>query len=554
MAICILSDSDDLVFLPFLSSNGEKNGGRDGEDWGGRVLNPTYFLFLIYIIVSTLIITYWAAKRSKTPHRFYIASGKLTGFQNGMAIAGDFISAASFLGIIGMVALRGYDGFLYSIGFLVSYIVVLFLVAEPVHRLGIFSLGDVVCARFPGNHMRILMAFSTFIISILYMIPQLVASGFLLRLLLNIDYSVSVLVIGILMTIYVVFGGMIATSWVQIVKTVLLMSGTFLLTLIVFSQFQWDVGKLIEEVKKGTPLGEDFFLSGHLFDNPLEFLSLQLALVLGTAGLPHILIRLYTVRNTFEVRKSLISSTWIIGLFYIMTLILGLATVALLGFERLIEGDSTGNLAAPLLAHAVGGDFLLAFVSAIAFTTIIAVVAGLVISATTAFSHDIYHHLLKKGKSTEKEQLKAARWSALAIGMISTLFALRLETMNVTFLVSMTFIVAASSIFPVLLLTIYWKRFTYIGAITGVVTGLIASIIFMALGPHIMNPVNGWIKSEPLLSLYNPGIITIPLGFLGAVLGAVFSRKQVQPLHKYKSFYLKSQSGMFPRGDEQWKT
>src|SRR5690554_4460887 len=200
MVICIFSNSDDLDFLPFLSSHGEKNGGRDGEDWGGRFLNPTYFLFLIYIIVSTLIITYWAAKRSKTPNRFYIASGKLSGFQNGMAIAGDFISAASFLGIIGMVALRGYDGFLYSIGFLVSYIVVLFLVAEPVHRLGIFSLGDVVCARFPGNHMRILMAFSTFIISILYMIPQLVASGFLLRLLLNIDYSFSVLVIGILMT------------------------------------------------------------------------------------------------------------------------------------------------------------------------------------------------------------------------------------------------------------------------------------------------------------------------------------------------------------------
>ena len=349
-------------------------------------MNPTYFLFLIYIIVCTLIITYWAAKRSKTTNRFYIAAGSLTGFQNGLAIAGDFISAASFLGIVGMVAIRGYDGFLYSIGFLVSYLVVLFLIAEPIHRLGKYSLGDVICSRFPSEKMRLLMALCTFIISILYIIPQLVASGFLLRLLLDIDYSISVIVIGGLMTIYVVVGGMIATSWVQIVKTVLLMSGTFLLTLIVLSHFHWDVAKLIGEVKTETPLGETFFLPGNLFDFPLEFLSLQLALVLGTAGSPHILIRLFTVRNTFEVRRSLTSSTWIIGIFYVLTLVLGLGTVALLGYDSLIVRDPTGNLAAPLLAKAVGGDFLLAFVSAIAFTTIVAVVAGLVISATTAFS------------------------------------------------------------------------------------------------------------------------------------------------------------------------
>ena len=217
-----------------------------------------------------------------------------------MAIAGDFISAASFLGIVGMVALNGYDGFLYSIGFLVSYVVVLFLIAEPVHRLGKYSLGDVICKRFDSHHMRLLMGISTFIISILYIIPQLVASGFLLQLLLNIDYSGSVMIIGALMTIYVVAGGMIATSWVQIVKTVLLMSGTFLLTLIVFSRLNWDIVRFIEDVKTGTPLGGDFFLPGHLYDNPWEFFSQQLSLVLGTAGLPHILIRQFTVRNTFN--------------------------------------------------------------------------------------------------------------------------------------------------------------------------------------------------------------------------------------------------------------
>lgn len=517
-------------------------------------MNPTYFLFLIYIIVCTLIITYWAAKRSKTTNRFYIAAGTLTGFQNGMAIAGDFISAASFLGIVGMVAIRGYDGFLYSIGFLVSYLVVLFLVAEPIHRLGKYSLGDVICSRFPSEKMRLIMAFCTFIISILYIIPQLVASGFLLRLLLNIDYSISVIVIGGLMTIYVVVGGMIATSWVQIVKTVLLMSGTFLLMLIVFSHFDFNVAKLIGKVKTGTPLGEEFFLPGNLFDHPLEFLSLQLALVLGTAGLPHILIRLFTVRNTFEVRRSLISATWIIGIFYCMTLVLGLGTVALLGYDLLMELDPTGNLAAPLLAKAVGGDFLLAFVSAIAFTTIVAVVAGLVISATTAFAHDIFHHILKKGKSTEKEQLQAARWSALGIGMMSTLFALRLETINVTFLVSMTFIVAASSIFPVLLLTIYWKRFTGVGAIAGIFSGLAASLLFVCLGPYIMNPTDGWIRGEAVFSLYNPGIITIPIGFLGAYVGSVLSSKQSQSSQEFNEFYIQSQSGFTSRREKKWKT
>lgn len=491
-------------------------------------MNLTYFLFFICIIVCTLIITYWAAKRSRTTNRFYVAAGSLTGIQNGMAIAGDFISAASFLGIVGMIALNGFDGFLYSIGFLVSFLVVMFFIAEPLHRLGRYSLGDVLCSRFPGQHMRVMMAFGALMISFLYMIPQLVASGLLIRLLLNIDYSISVVIIGSLMTIYVVFGGMIATSWVQIVKTVVLMTGTFLLSLIVFSRFNWNVSNLIVEVKRGTPLGEQFFMSGQLFDHPLELFSLQLALILGTAGLPHILIRFFTVKNIMEVRRSIVSATWIIGLFYVMTLILGLGTIALLGYKKLVAIDPTGNLAAPLLAKEAGGDFLLAFISAIAFTTIVAVVAGLVISATTAFSHDVYHHIIMKGKSTEKEQLRAARWTALGIGLVSTLFALRLENMNVTFLVSLTFIVAASSNFPVLLLTIYWKRFTTSGAITGMLCGLAASLTLLLLGPHIMNMDGGWIAREPIFSLYNPGIVAIPIGFLGAILGSIFSKKSNQ--------------------------
>ncbi|WP_227001875.1 solute symporter family protein [Virgibacillus necropolis] len=507
-------------------------------------MNLTYFLFFLCIVVCTLIITYWAAKQSKTTNQFYIAAGSLTGIQNGMAIAGDYISAASFLGIVGTIAINGYDGFLYGIGFLVSYLIVLFFIAEPVHHLGKFSLGDVICSRFPSNKMRLLMAIGSFIISILYMIPQLVAAGLLIRLLLDINYSTSVLIIGSLMTVYVVFGGMYATSWVQIVKTVVLLSGTFLLSLIVFARFDWDITELLAQVQMGTPLGESFFLPGNLFGNPLETISLHLALILGTAGLPHILIRFFTVRNTKEVRKSLLTASWIIGAFYIITLVLGFGVVALIGFQDLVALDPTGNLAAPLLAEELGGDFLLAFIAAISFTTIVAVVAGLVISATTAFSHDIYYHIIKKGRTTEKKQLHAAQWTAFAVGVISTLFALGLKNINVTFLVSLTFIVAASSNLPVLLFTIYWKRFNQTGAIIGMVCGLTASLMLLLVGPHVMNPDGGWISREPLFPLYNPGILAIPIGFLGAFLGSIFSRCPTHSEQEFRQFYIKAQTGI----------
>lgn len=505
-------------------------------------MNFTYFLFFVCIVICTLIITYWAARRSQTTFQFYTAAGGLTGIQNGMAIAGDYISAASFLGIVGAIALNGYDGFLYSLGFLVSYLVVLLFVAEPIHHLGKYSLGDVICARFPSNQIRWIMAIGSFIISIFYMIPQLVASGLLIRLLLDLDYTTSVLIIGSLMTVYVVFGGMIATSWVQIVKTILLMSSTFLLSLIVFSYYNWDISDLLQKVKAGTPFGDQFFMPGHLLSNPYEMISLYVALILGTAGLPHILIRFYTVKNAAEVRKSVLTASWIIGLFYVMTLVLGLGTAAVIGYDELIVADSTGNLAAPLLAKALGGDFLLAFVSAIAFTTVVAVVAGLVISATTAFSHDLYHHIFKKGKTTEKEQLRAAQWSAFGIGLISTLFALGLKNINVTFLVSLTFIVAASSNLPIILFTIYWKRFSQTGAIIGMVSGLVASLSLLVLGPHIMNVENGWILREPIFSLYNPGIIAIPIGFLGAIIGSLLfpGREKVD----FETFYIKAQTGI----------
>ncbi|MBO8170758.1 MAG: cation acetate symporter [Bacillaceae bacterium] len=507
-------------------------------------MNLTYFVFFLFILTGTLIITYWAAKRGHTTHQFYTVAGSLTGFQNGLAIAGDYISAASFLGITGAIALQGFDGFFYSIGFLVSYLILLLIIAEPFRNLGNFTLGDVIHARFRGNSIRIMTAITTIIISILYIIPQLVAAGLLIRLLLGIDYSTSVFVIGTFMTIYVVFGGMVATSWVQIIKTVLLMSGTFLIVMIVLSRFNWNFFDLVDSVSRGTPFGEAFFYPGHLFSNPLETFSLNLTLILGTAGLPHILIRFFTVKNGPAVRKSLITATWVIGLFYMMTLVLGFGVIAFVGWETIVSIDHTGNLAAPVLAVVLGGDFLMAFISAVAFATILAVVTGLVLSATSSFSHDIYNHIIRKGKASEAEQLRIAKLTATAVGVISILFSLGLKNINVTFLVSLTFVVAASTHFPVILFTLYWRRFNKTGALTGMVSGLVSSLLLVILGPHIMNPEQGWILQDAVIPLYNPGIIAIPVGFLGAVTGTLLSEPSSDQDEVFDRVLLRSQTGL----------
>jgi cation/acetate symporter len=506
-------------------------------------MNFTYFIFFLFILAGTLIITYWAAKRGTTTHQFYSVSGSLTGFQNGLAIAGDYISAASFLGITGAIALRGFDGFYYSIGFLVSYLFLLLLIAEPIRHLGTFTLGDVIYTRFPTNKLRLLTALSTIIISILYIIPQLVAAGLLTHLLLGISYNTSVLVIGSLMTLYVVFGGMIAASWVQIIKTVLLMSGTFLIALIILARFDWNLVSLLNQVSESTPFQKQFFYPGNLFDSPLETLSLNLTLVLGTAGLPHILIRIFTVKDALAVRKSIITATWIIGLFYLIILILGFGVVAFVGWDTLMTVDATGNLAAPLMASIVGGDFLVAFISAIAFATILAVVTGLVIAATSSFSHDIFHHILRKGTATEQQQLHVARLTAVAIGLISILLSLSLKNINVTFLVSLTFVVAASTNLPLLLFTLYWRRFNKTGAITGVVTGLIVSLLLVLLGPNLLYNDESAVAGRAIFSFYNPGIIAIPCGFLGAIIGTFASREQIDH-ERFEEMTLQSQTGI----------
>ncbi|SER60876.1 cation/acetate symporter [Gracilibacillus ureilyticus] len=482
-------------------------------------MNFTYFIFFVVMVIGTLVITHWAAQRSKTASQFFVASGSLSGMQNGMAIAGDFISAASFLGITGLIALYGYDGFLYAAGFLISYVILLLFIVEPVHRMGTYTVADAVIARFPGNNMRAAVAVSGILISILYMIPQLVASGVLIRLLLGVDYRISVVIIGVLMTVYVAFGGMIATSWVQIIKTVLLMSGTILLVFILLSRMNWDLSSLVDEAVSQSPFEGSYLYPGNMFKNPLEKLSLMLTLILGTSGLPHILIRFLTVNNATQARLSAMSASWIIGLFYLMTLILGIGTAALVENEMLIQSDPSGNLAALLLAEAVGGDFLIAFVMAVAFATIIAVVTGLIFAATSSFSHDLYYHVWKKGKVKDKQQLFVAKIVAGLIGIISILLSIEMDGSNVAFLVSITFAIAASTLFPLLFLTFYWKHFNRVGAYSTLLSGFLVSSILIFTGS----------EGAGLIPLSNPGIISIPAGFAGGMIGSIisFNRKKV---------------------------
>ncbi|MDF2681719.1 MAG: ywcA [Brevibacillus sp.] len=504
-------------------------------------MNVTAFLLFLAIVLMTLVITYYASKKTNTTSEFYTAGGGLTGWQNGLAIAGDYMSAASFLGIAGMIALSGFDGFFYSIGFLVAYLVVLYLVAEPLRNLGKYTMADMIAARFNNKQIRGVAALNTIAISIFYMIAQLVGAGALIKLLLGLEYTTSVLIVGALMTVYVVFGGMTATSWVQIVKAVLLMLGTFVISVMVFAKFDFSLLKMFEHLQTATPLGEQFLNPGNKFKIGLDTISLNLALVLGTAGLPHILIRFFTVKDAATARKSVVYATWIIGIFYVMTVFLGFGAAAFVGAGNM---DPAGNMGAPLLAQSIGGNFLFAFVSAVAFATILAVVAGLVLTAASAFAQDFYGHVLRHGKATEKDQMKMAKWASVGVSIVSIILALFAQKLNVAFLVSLAFAVAASANLPVILFTIFWRRFNTTGAITGMLVGLFSSLILVAMSPNVWNPVAGKaiLVGEALFPLPNPGIVSIPLGFLAAWIGTLLSSSRNDA--KYDEILVKANTGM----------
>lgn len=527
----------------------------------------TIAMFLAFVI-ATLGITVWSAKKNTGSSAYFAAGRSIKGWQNGLAVAGDYMSAASFLGISGMIAFFGYDGFMYSVGFLVAYLTVLFVVAEPLRNAGKYTMADLLAYRLKARPVRAAASLSTLTVSTFYMVAQMIGAGVLVSTLLK-DYSwitpnTAIAGVGVLMIVYVIFGGMHGTTWVQIVKAVLLMAATFLLSFLVMKQFDFSFTKFFDAIssltyqKGGVEVTKNFLDPGMKFGaeataatggwGPLDLISLGLALVLGTAGLPHVLVRFYTVPDAKTARVSVVWAMVIIGAFYILTTFLGFGAATLLKPHNIFNE----NMAAPELSHFLGGDIFFAFISAVAFATILAVVAGLTISASTSFAHDFYTNVLNHGKEVPQEkEVKIARIAAFFVGAISIILAIKLQTINVAFLVGLAFAVAASANLPVIVFSVFWKRFNTTGAVTGLLVGLFGSIVLIIISPSVMG-IDGpdvaaakrhLIQMKPLFPLTNPGIVSIPLGFIAAFLGAFFTREPESEA-KFAEFSVRAHTGL----------
>lgn len=446
-------------------------------------VHATSIIFFILFVLVTLGITYWAAKRTRTTKDFYAAGRSITGFQNGLALAGDYMSAASFLGIAGLVSTKGYDGLIYSVGWLVGWPIVMFLIAEPLRNIGKYTFADVVAYRLNQRPIRAAAAGGSLVTVLFYLIAQMVGAGTLIKLMFGLPYEVAIVVVGTLMVAYVLFGGMLATTWVQIIKAVLLLGGATLLVILTLSQFGFSYGELFSQaVQKYT---DKFLEPGGLITSPLEAFSLGLALMFGTAGLPHILMRFYTVPDAKEARKSVFYATGFIGYFYILTVTIGFGAAVLVGQKVIMGIDKGGNMAAPLLAEALGGTPFLGFLAAVAFATILAVVAGLTLAGASALSHDLYVGVIRRGVSAEKEEVKVAKIATLCLGVAAILLGILFKGQNVAFMVGLAFAVACSANFPALLLSITWKKFTTKGAVASIYTGLVLAVSLIILSPTV---------------------------------------------------------------------
>jgi len=466
--------------------------------------------FFFIIVLVTLGITYWAAKRTKTSSQFYAAGRSISAFQNGLALSGDYMSAASFLGISGMVALRGYDGMIYATGWLVGWPALMFLIAEPLRNLGKYTFADVVAFRLQQKPVRIAAAIGGILTLLTYTIAQMVGSGQLVKLMFGIPYELAEVIVGAVMLAYVLFGGMIATTWVQIIKAGLLLAGVTVLMVLALGQFNFSPAELYAKVS--TTLGQKALEPGGLVKDPLEAVSLGLALMFGLLGLPHILMRFYTVPDAKAARKSVLYATGFIGYFYIIIPIVGFASSVLVTRPVITSFDKGGNMASPLLAEYLGGDAFLGFIAAVAFATILAVVAGLTLAGASAFSHDIYVHVIKGGKSTEQEEVRAAKVGTVIFGAIAVALGILFKGQNVAFMVGLTFSIAASANFPALLMSIIWKGFTTAGAVVSILLGTFVSIIMITMSSTVW--VDVLHNAKPLIGLKNPCIISMTLAFV----------------------------------------
>jgi cation/acetate symporter len=466
-------------------------------------------LFFFLFIAITLAITYWAARRTRTTEHFYAAGRSISAGQNGFALAGDYMSAASFLGIAGLVSTTGFDGLIYSTGWLVGWPVVLFLIAEPLRNLGKYTFADVVALRLSAVPVRIAAALGTLATVVFYLIAQMVGAGSLIRLLFDIPFEAAVALTGAAMIVYVLFGGMLATTWVQIVKAGLLLGGATLLGGLVLARFAFDPTALFAAAAERH--GDAVLAPGKLVSSPLEAVSLGMALMFGTAGLPHILMRFYTVPEARAARSSVFYATGLIGYFYLMTFVLGFGAMVLVGPDAIRAADAGGNMAAPLLAELLGGTPFLGFISAVAFATILAVVAGLTLSGAAALSHDLWVNVVRGGRSESDEELRVARYATVGLGALAIALGISLEGQNVAFMVALAFALAASANFPALVLAIFWPRLSTAGAVASMVTGTLATVLLIWLSPTIQ--VDVLKHAAAWFPLKNPALVTIPLSF-----------------------------------------
>ncbi len=476
--------------------------------------DPVAIAFFAVFIAITLGITYWAARRTQTADHFYAAGRSVTAGQNGFALAGDYMSAASFLGIAGLVSTSGFDGLIYSTGWLVGWPVVLFLIAEPLRNLGRYTFADVVASRLDPMPVRISATFGTLATIAFYLIAQMVGAGSLIRLLFGIPYETAVVIVGCAMMAYVLFGGMLATTWVQIVKAVLLLGGAATLAIMVLAKFGFDPRALFAAA--AAKYGAGVLAPGKLVSNPLDAISLGMALMFGTAGLPHILMRFYTVPDARTARRSVFIATGLIGMFYLMTFVLGFGAMVLVTPESIKAIDAGGNMAAPMLAELLGGRAFLGFIAAVAFATILAVVAGLALSGAAAISHDIWASVIRKGHPKPGEEIKVARIATIALAVVAMILGIAFKGQNVAFMVGLAFAIAASANFPALVLSVFWRRTTTAGAASSMIVGATSTLVLIALSPAVQ--IDLLHHETAIFPLKNPALVTIPLSFATGIL------------------------------------
>jgi cation/acetate symporter len=528
-------------------------------------------IFLVFVAI-TLVFVYRASRTNKTATDYYAAGRSFTGPQNGVAIAGDYLSAASFLGIAGAIAVNGYDGFLYSIGFLVAWLVALLLVAELLRNTGKFTMGDVLSFRMRQRPVRAAAATSTLVVSFFYLLAQMAGAGALITLLLDIPNTnilgqgLVIALVGILMIVYVLVGGMKGTTWVQIIKAILLLTGAAVMTVWVLGMFGFNLSALLGQSVSENPesvanlgtanevtkqLGEKLLAPGLQYGATaaakIDFISLSLALVLGTAGLPHILMRFYTVPNAKEARRSVVWAIWLIGIFYLFSLVLGYGASALVpgGATAILNAPGGTNSAAPLLAYELGGVILLGLISAVAFATILAVVAGLTIAASASFAHDLYANVIKRGETAPDSEVRVARICAVVVGILAIFAGIVARNQNIAFLVALAFAVAASANLPTILYSLFWKRFNTTGALWSIYGGLASCVLLIIFSPAVSGKPTSMIKGADfdIFPLANPGIVAIPLSFLLGIIGTYVGRREVPAEGKYAEMEVRSLTG-----------